>query len=44
MLYDRCASPDKQIAILHGAVHGVPLLRDPQVRAMVDDFVARHSR
>lgn len=43
MLYDRCASPDKRLAIVPGAVHGIPLLRDPQVRAMVGDFVARHS-
>lgn len=44
MLYDRCASADKQLAITSGAVHGVPLLRDPQVRAMVEDFIARHGQ
>lgn len=43
MLYDRCASLDKQLAIVPGAVHGIILLRDPQVRALVDDFIARHS-
>jgi alpha-beta hydrolase superfamily lysophospholipase len=43
-LYNRCASPDKQLAITAGAVHGIPLLRDPLVRAMVDDFIARHSQ
>ncbi|HEU5065634.1 MAG TPA: alpha/beta fold hydrolase [Gaiellaceae bacterium] len=42
-LYDRCASSDKQLAITPGAVHGIPLLRDSQVRALVDDFIARHS-
>ena len=35
--------PDKQLAIVPGAVHGITLLRDPQVRALVDDFIARHS-
>jgi pimeloyl-ACP methyl ester carboxylesterase len=44
MLYDRCASTDKQLAITAGAVHGIPLVRDPQVRALVDDFIARHSQ
>jgi alpha-beta hydrolase superfamily lysophospholipase len=44
MLYDRCASPDKQLSIFPGAEHGAPVLRDPQVRATVDDFIARHSR
>jgi alpha-beta hydrolase superfamily lysophospholipase len=44
MLYDRCASPDKQLSIFPGAEHGAPVLRDPQVRAMVDDFITRHSR
>ena len=43
MLYDRCASTDKQLAITDGAVHGIPLLRDPHVGALVDDFIARHS-
>ena len=42
-LYARCASTDKQLVITPGAVHGIPLLRDPQVRVLVDDFVARHS-
>jgi alpha-beta hydrolase superfamily lysophospholipase len=44
MLYDSCASADKQLAITAGAAHGIPLLRDPQVRAMVDDFIARHAQ
>jgi pimeloyl-ACP methyl ester carboxylesterase len=44
MLYDRCASVDKQLAITAGAEHGIPLLRDPQVRALVDDFIARHAQ
>jgi pimeloyl-ACP methyl ester carboxylesterase len=44
MLYDSCASADKQLAITAGSVHGIPLLRDPQVRAMVDDFIARHAQ
>jgi alpha-beta hydrolase superfamily lysophospholipase len=44
MLYDRCASTDKQLAITAGAVHGIPLVRDPQVRALVDGFIARRSQ
>jgi len=44
MLYDRCASADKQLAITPGAVHGIRLLRDPQVHALVDDFIARHTQ
>jgi alpha-beta hydrolase superfamily lysophospholipase len=44
MLFDRCASPDKQISIFPGARHGAPVLRDPLVRATVDDFIARHSQ
>lgn len=43
-LYDNCASPDKQLAIVPGAAHGTPVLRDPQTRALVDDFIARHSQ
>jgi alpha-beta hydrolase superfamily lysophospholipase len=43
-LYDRCASPDKQLAIFPGGRHGAPILRDPQARATVDDFIARHSQ
>jgi alpha-beta hydrolase superfamily lysophospholipase len=44
MLYDRCASPDKQLSIFAGGRHGAPVLRDPQARATVDDFIARHSQ
>jgi pimeloyl-ACP methyl ester carboxylesterase len=44
MLYDRCTSAEKQLTITAGAVHGIPLLRDPQVRALVDDFIARHAQ
>jgi alpha-beta hydrolase superfamily lysophospholipase len=44
LLYDRCASPEKQLSIFPGTEHGTPVLRDPQVRATVDDFIARHSR
>jgi alpha-beta hydrolase superfamily lysophospholipase len=43
-LYDRCASPDKQLAIFPGFEHGAPLLRNPDARALVDDFIARHSQ
>ncbi len=43
MLYDRCASPDKELFLFPGAEHGAPVLRDPQVQARVDDFIARHS-
>jgi alpha-beta hydrolase superfamily lysophospholipase len=42
-LYDRCASPDKRLAIVPGAVHGIPLLRGAQTRALVDEFIAAHS-
>jgi alpha-beta hydrolase superfamily lysophospholipase len=42
-LYDHCASPEKQLVIVPGPVHGVPLVRDPPVRALVEDFIARHS-
>jgi alpha-beta hydrolase superfamily lysophospholipase len=42
-LFDRCASPDKHLAIFPGGSHGVFLLRDPQARATVDDFIASHS-
>jgi alpha-beta hydrolase superfamily lysophospholipase len=44
MLYDRCASADKQLVIAGGGVHGIPLLRDPQVRALFDDFIARNAQ
>jgi alpha-beta hydrolase superfamily lysophospholipase len=44
MLYDRCASPDKELFVFPGESHGAPVLRDPQVRGRVDDFIARHSR
>jgi alpha-beta hydrolase superfamily lysophospholipase len=44
MLYDRCGSSDKQLAVIPGAIHGIPLLRDPQIRVLVDDFIARHSQ
>jgi alpha-beta hydrolase superfamily lysophospholipase len=43
-LYDRCGSPDRQLSIVPGASHGTPLLRVPQVRAAVDDFIAQHSQ
>lgn len=38
-LYDACASPDKQIAIVPGTVHGAPVLRDPATRALVDGWI-----
>ena len=44
MLYDRCASPDKELFLFPGARHGAPVLRDPHVQPTVDDFIARHSQ
>ena len=41
-LYDACASPDKQIAIVPGTVHGAPVLRDPATRALVDGWIRDH--
>jgi alpha-beta hydrolase superfamily lysophospholipase len=43
-MYDACPSAEKQLAIFPGVWHGAPMLRDPQARAVADDFVARHSR
>ena len=41
-LYDACASPDKQIAIVPGTVHGAPVLRAPATRALVDGWIRDH--
>jgi alpha-beta hydrolase superfamily lysophospholipase len=43
-LYEACPATEKRLAIFPGFWHGAPMLRDPEARAMVDDFVARHSR
>jgi pimeloyl-ACP methyl ester carboxylesterase len=43
-MYEACSSPDKQIVIFPGFQHAAPLLRDPNARATVDDFIARHSQ
>ena len=43
-LYDTCASPEKQLRIFPGFEHGVPQLRNPEARALVDAFIARHSQ
>lgn len=42
-LYAACASPDKQLRILSGSSHGAPVLRNPDARSVVDDFIARYS-
>jgi pimeloyl-ACP methyl ester carboxylesterase len=41
-LYDASGSPDKQIAIVPGTVHGAPVLRDPATRALVDGWIRKH--
>lgn len=38
-LYEACASPDKQLAIVPGTVHGAPVLRDPSTRQLVDAWI-----
>ena len=43
-MYDASASPDKQIAIVPGTVHGAPVLRDPATRALVDGWIRDHFR
>jgi alpha-beta hydrolase superfamily lysophospholipase len=43
-LYDACASPDKQIAIVPGTMHGSPVLRDPATRALVDGWIRDRFR
>jgi pimeloyl-ACP methyl ester carboxylesterase len=43
-MFEACRSSDKQLAIFPGVDHGALVLRNPQAQAMVDDFVARHSR
>jgi alpha-beta hydrolase superfamily lysophospholipase len=42
-LYDACASAEKQMKIYPGFEHGAHLVRNPEIRAVVDDFIARHS-
>ena len=41
-MYDACSSPDKQVAIVPGTVHGAPVLRDPATRALVDGWIRDH--
>jgi pimeloyl-ACP methyl ester carboxylesterase len=41
-MFEACASPDKQIAIVPGTVHGAPVLRDPATRALVDGWIRDH--
>ena len=38
-LYEGCGSPDKQLAIVPGTVHGAPVLRDPATRQLVDAWI-----
>jgi alpha-beta hydrolase superfamily lysophospholipase len=42
-LYDACPSPEKQLRIFPGIDHGVFMLRSPDARAAVDDFISRYS-
>ena len=42
-MYEACPSADKQLAVLPGVDHGIFMLREPSIRALVDDFLARHS-
>ena len=42
-LYDACPSPEKQLRVLSGFEHGVFMLRSPDARGAVDDFIARYS-
>ncbi len=42
-LYNACAAPEKQLRIFPGLEHGVWTLRDPNVQAAVDEFIALHS-
>jgi pimeloyl-ACP methyl ester carboxylesterase len=42
-LFDACAAREKQLGIFPGSDHGVWTLRDPNVQAAVDEFIARHS-
>jgi pimeloyl-ACP methyl ester carboxylesterase len=44
MLYEACASPEKRLVVTDGADHGFRLLENPETRALVDDFIARHSQ
>jgi pimeloyl-ACP methyl ester carboxylesterase len=43
-LFDACASVDKRLELFPGSRHGAPTLRDPQVKALVDAWVASHLR
>ena len=44
LAYTADVLPNKQVAIFPGFHHGAPLLRDPNARTLVDDFIARHSQ
>jgi pimeloyl-ACP methyl ester carboxylesterase len=43
-MYEACPATEKRLAIFPGFWHGAPMLRNPEARALVDDFVARHSQ
>jgi pimeloyl-ACP methyl ester carboxylesterase len=43
-LFDACASLEKRLEIFPGSRHGTPTLRDPQVKALVDAWIAAHLR
>lgn len=43
-LFGACTSLDKRLEIVPGARHGAPTLRDPQVKGLVDAWVAAHLR
>jgi len=42
-LYEACASAEKRLAIFPGYVHGSGLWRNPDVRSLVNAFIAAHS-
>ncbi|MGH2921987.1 MAG: alpha/beta hydrolase [Gaiellaceae bacterium] len=41
-MYDACPSPVKRIAIVPGAVHGAPVLRDSATRQVADGWIREH--
>lgn len=43
ILYEACASPEKRLVITPGAEHGFRLLKNPETRALVGEFIAAHS-
>ena len=42
-LHAAAASPEKRLIVVPGTAHGVPLLRTPEVREAVDEFIGAHA-